>query len=98
METLTNDFGHPDERSLSTLYLPLRPPVSLCHWSAFEFSPWFTSRLLPWPCVGQSSFEVEDTPPRVYNLGTEELGVSKVLAKFTSQKSRLFEELPGEEF
>lgn len=36
--------------------------------------------------------------PRVYNSGTEELGVSKVLAKFTSQKSRLFEELPGEEF
>ena len=36
--------------------------------------------------------------PLSLQLRTEELSVSKALAKFTSQKSRLFEELPREEF
>lgn len=64
-----------------------RPIGSLCHRSAFEFSPWFNSGLLflglCWPVF----YSKRKIHPRVYNSGTEELGVSKALVKFTSQKS-----------
>lgn len=98
METLRNDFGHPDARSLSTLCLPLRPPGSLCHRSAFEFSPWFNLGLLSWACVGQPSFKAKDTSPESTTQEQKSWVSLKHWWSLQVKNHSLFEELPGEEF